>query len=253
MLSVVIITKNEQKNIKNCIDSLLDWVDEIIVLDSKSEDETPQIIKNYASEKIKFFEIEWQGFAQTKNVGIEMAKGDWILSIDADEVISENLKTEILQTIKIANKDGYFIPRLLYFCGQPVRFGGCSPDFQLRLFKKANGRFENIPVHEGVIVVGEKGFLKNKMFHYSYHTIFEYWQRFNKYTELDAQKKFEKGKKFNFTKIFVLFWELFKRLFLKLGILDGVAGIFYHIFSSMSSLVKYAKLWELESNQKKQK
>ncbi|MCP4482776.1 MAG: glycosyltransferase family 2 protein [bacterium] len=246
MLSAVIITKNEELNIARTIDHLLDWVDEIVVFDSGSIDETLNILRAYRNSKIKIYEVDWQGFAMTKNQAIAKTKADWVLSVDADEVITKKLKQEILEVLSVSSGVvGYKIPRLLYFCGRPVRYGGTYPDYQLRLFKKDLGRFENIPVHESIKLRGEVSVLKNHMLHFSYNTIFEYWTRFNKYTELDAEKKLRQGKRFNFCKVFVFHWELFRRLIVKKGLLDGIPGIFYHIFSSLSSLVKYAKLWEI--------
>jgi len=247
MLSAVIITKNEEKNIEKCIDALIDWVDEIIIADSNSTDNTINILKNFNSSKIKIHQVTWLGFAKTKNQAIESAKGDWILSIDADEIVTAELKNEILNKIASPNNsDGYYIPRLLFFCGKPVKYGGTYPDYQLRLFKKNKGEFEDIPVHESVKINGKTQKIKNHLLHFSYNTMFEYWERFNKYTELDAQKKLQQGKKFTFNKIFILHFELFKRLIIKRGLLDGFPGIFYHVFSAVSSLVKYAKLWELQ-------
>ncbi|EKD82612.1 MAG: glycosyl transferase family 2 [uncultured bacterium] len=248
MLSTVLITKNEEHNIKNCVDHLIDWVDEIVVFDSGSTDRTVAILQEYRSPKIKIQQIEWQGFARTKNLAIEAAVGDWILSVDADEVITPELKNEILDKMRSAGANGFLVPRLLYFCGRPVRYGGSYPDYQLRLFKKVSGRFVETPVHEYVRLDGEPGRLKNHMLHYSYRTMFDYWARLNRYTELDAEKKFQQGKKFRFYRVLVLPLEIFKRLYLKMGILDGFPGIFYHIFSAVSSLVKYAKLWEYCEN-----
>ncbi len=244
MLSAVLITKNEESNIKNCVDHLIDWVDEIVVYDSHSTDKTILIIEEYRSPKVKVVQVEWQGFAKTKNLAVEAATGDWILSVDADEIITPELKAEIQEKIKDPDHSGYLIPRLLYFCNQPVRYGGCYPDYQLRLFKKNAGRFVETPVHEYVKLDAAPGKLKNHMLHYSYRTMFDYWARLNRYTELDAEKKYQQGKKFRFYRVFVLQFELVKRLVLKMGILDGFPGIFYHIFSAVSSLVKYAKLWE---------
>jgi len=251
LLSTVLITKNEESNIKKCIDCLIDWVDEIIVFDSGSTDRTTAILEGYGSAKIRISQVEWQGFAKTKNLGIETATGDWILSVDADEFITPELKTEILDCIKAPTHHGYLIPRLLFFCERPVRYGGVYPDYQMRLFRKDAGRFEDTPVHESVKILSKPGKLKNHMLHYSYSSMFDYWDRLNRYTELDAQKKYQQGKKFNFYRVFVLPLELFKRLFLRLGILDGFPGIFYHVFSAVSSLIKYAKLWEYREKNRK--
>jgi len=251
LLSTVLITKNEEHNIKDCVDHLIDWVDEIIVFDSHSTDRTVEMLKEYDSAKIKVHTVDWQGFAKTKNLAIDAAAGDWILSVDADEIITAELKNEILAKVASLSHTGYLVPRLLFFCGKPVRYGGSYPDYQLRLFKKEAGRFEETPVHEFVRLAGRPGKLKNHMLHYSYRRMFDYWARLNRYTELDAEKKYQQGKTFRFYRVLVLPLEAFKRLILRAGILDGFPGIFYHIFSAVSSLVKYAKLWEYCENKKR--
>lgn len=250
MLSAVLITKNEEHNIKGCVDHLIEWVDEIIVFDSYSTDRTVNLLEDYRSDKIKVVEVEWQGFARTKNLAVEAASGNWVLSVDADEIVTPQLRAEICETIEHAQFDGYRIPRLLFFCNHPVRYGGCYPDYQLRLFKKSVGSFVETPVHEYVKLAGSVGTLKNHMLHYSYRTMFDYWARLNRYTELDAEKKYEQGKRFIFYRVFVLQIELIKRLILRLGVLDGFPGIFYHVFSAVSSLVKYAKLWEYQEKKR---
>jgi glycosyltransferase involved in cell wall biosynthesis len=242
MISVVIITLNEEKNIRKCLESVK-WANEIIIVDSGSLDKTLEIAKEYTN---KIYNIKWQGFSHAKNFGIEKCLSPWILSIDADEIITKELKEEILSSIKNNSADAFYMPRILYFCNKPVKFGGCYPDKQIRLFKKEKGKFNDVPVHEKIIL--EKNSivknLKNDLLHYSYNSISDYFVRFNRYTSLDAEKKKNKGDKFHFFDILIFPWELFRRLILKLGILDGIPGIFYHIFSAMSSLVKYAKLWE---------
>jgi len=250
LLSTVLITKNEEHNIKKCVDHLIDWVDEIVVFDSFSTDRTIAILNEYQTNKIRITQVEWQGFAGTKNQAVEAASGDWILSVDADEIITSELRDEILQQVESADHQGYLVPRLLFFCNQPVRYGGNYPDYQLRLFRKNAGRFVETPVHEYVKLSSKPGKLKNHMLHYSYRTMFDYWARLNRYTELDAEKKFKQGKRFRFYRIFVLQLEIVKRLFLRMGVLDGFPGIFYHIFSAVSSLVKYAKLWEYQETNK---
>lgn len=242
MLSVVIITKNEAHTIAACCESV-QWADEIIVIDSHSSDGTADIARTYTPH---VFIEDWHGFGTTKNSGIAKAQHEWILSIDADERVTRALHDEIIACMHSPEHDGYYIPRLLYFCGYPVRHGGCYPDFQLRLFKKDKGCFNNVPVHEKVEVQGTVGHLRSQLLHFSYTSMTQYWERFNRYTSLDAEKKQQHGKRFHATSVLILPWEIFKRLWLKGGILDGIPGVFYHIFSAVSSLVKYAKLWEKE-------
>lgn len=248
MISVIIITKNEALNIQACLESVK-WADEIIIVDAFSEDQTLAIVKNYTD---KIFIREWQGYGNAKNYAIEQASGNWILSVDADERITEVLREEIVTMIKTDAFCAYRLPRLTYFCGKPLRFGGCYPDWQTRLFKKNYGKFDEAPVHESLIITRASiegiegfGYLRNHLLHYSYSSITEYWERSNKYSSLAAQKKFTKGKKFYSYHFFSFFWGIFHRLFIKLGILDGLPGIFYHVFSAMSSFIRYAKLWEL--------
>jgi len=250
MISVVIITKNEQNNILACIESV-SWANEIIIIDAESTDATRDIANEY-SDKVKIFVRQWEGYGKAKNFGIKQAISEWVLCLDADERITCALKLEIKNVIKENKFDGYQIPRLLYFCGHLVRKGGCYPDWQLRLFRKGYGYYGDEEVHERFNLKGNVGYLKNYMVHYSYKTMFDYWQRFNMYTELDAKKKYRNKKNFSIFCVMILPWELFRRLILKRGIFDGFPGLFYHIFSAISSFVKYAKLWELYNNKLKQ-
>lgn len=243
MISAVIITKNEALNIQACLESVK-WVDEIIIVDAFSNDQTRELAKNYTD---KIFIRKWQGYGAAKNYAIEQTSGNWILSIDADERVPEALRAEIQAAIKTEAFCAYRLPRLTYFCGKPLRFGGCYPDWQTRLFKKNHGKFDDAPVHEGIIIKGDVSSFKNHLLHYSYNSMTEYWERSNKYSSLAAQKKFINGKKFRLRHFFSLFWGVFYRLFIKLGILDGFPGIFYHVFSAMYSFIRYAKLWELNN------
>jgi glycosyltransferase involved in cell wall biosynthesis len=242
VISVVIITLNEEHNIRKCLESIK-WIDEIIVIDSGSADKTLDIAKEYTN---KIYNIKWKGFSYAKNFGIDKCSSEWILSIDADEIITQDLKEEIWDAVKNNSADAFYMPRILYFCNKPVKYGGCYPDKQIRLFKKEKGKFNNVPVHEKIVMQENSTIknLKNDLLHYSYNSIFDYFVRFNRYTSLDAEKKKNNGDRFHFFDILIFPWELFRRLVLKLGMLDGIPGIFYHIFSAMSSLVKYAKLWE---------
>ena len=190
-ISTVIITLNEEENIKECLESIK-WTDEIIVIDSFSTDNTVKICKNF-SKNVKVFKRKWTGYSNQKNFGIKKAKYNWILSIDADERITPELKEEIKEVLSQKNKEeyykGYKIPRKNFYFGKWIKWGGNYPDYQLRLFHKKYGKFKNIPVHEGVIVNGPVSTLKNPLLHYSYKNIDEYFKRFMKYTELEKKSK----------------------------------------------------------------
>lgn len=251
-LSIVIITKNEEKNIEKCLEKIKTKANEIIIIDSFSTDKTKDIVNNINdNSNIVFREVLWQGYGKTKNIGINLAKSKWILSLDADEILTDDLIREIEFVIKKScDVSGYYIPRTLFFCNKPIRYGGVYPDYQLRLFKKGKGLFNNSSVHEKLVLEGKTGYLKHSMLHYSYYSIYDYFDRFNRYTTLDAEKMYKLGKNFNIFKVFSFNFRLFNKLFIKRGFLDGFYGFFYHFFSCMYPIVKYAKLFEMYKNKK---
>jgi len=243
-ISVIVITKNEETNIQDCLESVK-WASEIIIVDSGSKDRTLEICRKYTD---RIFEIKWEGYGKAKNFGLEQAKSEWVLSLDADERISPESREEII-TILNSEKigfDGFYIPRRFYFLGRWLKFGGCYPDYQLRLFRRGKGYFTLEPLHEAVKLDGCVGYLKCHLEHYSYSNIGEYFDRFNLYTSLGAQRWHEKGKKFSLFLFVRLPVEFIHRGFIQLGFLDGYRGLFYAFFSAFSSFVKYVKLWEIE-------
>ncbi|MEW6102610.1 MAG: glycosyltransferase family 2 protein [bacterium] len=256
-ISCIIITYNEEGSIKDCLESIK-WVDEIIVVDSGSSDKTIEIAKEYTD---KVFHKEWMGYGKQKEYARQMASLNWVLSIDADERISEKLKDEILKSgvwsLKsgVKKEDAYYIPRKLFFLGKLLRFGGCS-DKQIRLFRKEKAKFSDDIIHEKVIVDGKIGRLKNPIFHYSYKNILDYFERFNKYSTLEAEKivrsqgvRGSGGQRSNILfvfQVFLCFIDFLKRYIFKLGMLDGIQGFLWALFSSFHRLVKYAKVLEIK-------
>jgi glycosyltransferase involved in cell wall biosynthesis len=242
-ISAVIITKNEEKNIRDCLKSL-DFVNEIIIVDAESNDRTIEIAKKFTK---KIYVRKWDNYANQKNYGILKAKNNWILSIDADERVSEELKKEILSLD--FKKDGYFIPIKNYFLGKWLKYGGQYPDYHLRLFNKLKGRFllKIKEVHESVYLNSVKiQKLKGTILHYSYPNIFFYFEKFNKYTYLDAVGRFKNNIRPSIYGIFIRpIHRFFKWYILKLGILDGIPGLLFYIFSSFYIFVAEMKLLEL--------
>lgn len=248
-LSVIIITKNEEKNIERTLQSLL-WVDEIIIVDSFSTDKTKEIASKYP---LNFIEREWKGFADQKKYALSKATKEWVLAIDADEVVSEELKIEIQNMLKdTIQLQAYFIPRKNYFLNKWIRNCGWYPDNHLRFGRRESLFVTDRQVHEGLDVNSEKGFLKGSLKHYSYNSIHQYFEKFNIYTTLDVEQKILKKKnKIEWYNILFSPISQFLRMYIgKSGWKDGVHGFLVSLFSSFYTLVVYAKAWEKINSKK---
>lgn len=242
-VSVAIITKNEEKNIRDTLESVKDF-EEIIIIDSFSSDETVNICKEYTD---KVYQYEWRGFAVQKQLAIDKTTLPWILVLDADERVSDSLKKEIINKIETENFDGYFIPRKNFFLDKWIKYSGWWPDYTLRLFRKNKGKMQMREVHEKVIVDGNKGYLKEPLLHYTYKSLEEFIKKMQTYSSLSAieivNMNFAKYKiilKMLFSPIFTFF----KMFILKFGFLDGFRGLILAVFYGFYSFVKYAKAWE---------
>jgi len=245
-ISAVIITKNSERLIADVLKSI-QWCDEIVIVDSGSADNTLEICKKY---NCQIFHREFNGFGEQKNFAVNQASNDWILSIDADEIITDELREEI--KFRLADDtekySGYYIPINLFFFGKLLNFGGSKIKRKLRLFNKKYGNFNLNKVHESVeLSFGKIGQLKNKMLHYSYASISDYFVKFNSYTDIAAEELLKKNKFKNFCAIVIRFpVEFLKRYILQLGILDGRAGFVWCLFCAFYPVVKYLKLYELK-------
>ena len=245
-LAVVVITKNEAKNVSDCLNGL-NWVDEIIVVDAESTDDTPKIAKKFTE---KVFIRSWPGFGAQKNFGIEHASSDWILILDADERVSEELAEEIQETLAASSSVecmAFRVPRRNYFYGKWVQWGGAYPDYQIRLFRRGRARYNDVAVHENLLVDGSVGTLSRHLDHYTERRITDHFQKFNLYTTLAASEKEKLGKIVSWYHLlcnpFVIF---FKTYILKKGYRDGTRGIIFAVFASMYTFTKYTKLFEAQ-------
>jgi glycosyltransferase involved in cell wall biosynthesis len=249
-LSVVIITYNEEANIRRTLESVTalvaDGKGEMVVVDSGSTDRTVEIAKSF---RAKVFVEEWKGYAAQKNSAIEKAAGDWILSLDADEVVEPKLAEEIGPVISSQPKpSGFLIPRKNMFVGRWIRHGGFWPDPKLRLFRKGSARFEDRLVHEDArLVEGVSGKLAGAMIHHSYPTLSDYIDHMNRYSSLAAEMIVAKGKvRFSVINIVVRPLATFiYNYFFRLGFLDGREGLLLHLYHAVYVSWKYAKAWEL--------
>lgn len=242
-LSVVIIAFNEEANIRRCLESVK-WADEIVLVDSASTDQTLEIAGEYG---VIVHRPDWRGFGPAKREGVAKANGDWILSIDADEEVTPELAKEIRAAVEAeAGLSGFAMPRRTQFLGRWIYHCGWYPDPVLRLFRKADGNFDEAPVHERVVLKGSVGRLKYDLLHYSYPTLDSYFTKFNRYTTLAAEAAFERGRRAGAWDITVRPLACFlKHYFLKRGFLDGLEGLIISVLSSCHVLTKYAKLRDL--------
>lgn len=184
-IAAVVLTFNEEKNIGDCLESVK-WTDEIVLVDSFSTDRTIEIAGRYVA---KVFQKKWAGFAKDKDFGIEKASSEWIILLDSDERVTEELRREIERTIdQDTSCAGYFIPRKNYFSDKWIKHCGWYPNYMLRLFKRDKGRHDDREVHERVIVDDKLGYLKEPLIHYSYESVSDYRKRFDRYTSLEAQE-----------------------------------------------------------------
>lgn len=244
-LSVVIITQNMENIIRDCLESVK-WVDEIIIVDSFSSDKTVEISREYTD---KIFQRKYLYAAEQKNFAILQATKEWILLLDADERVSEELSKEIQELLKNAPPfSGYYIPRKFIFYGRWIKHGGFYSDKQLRLFKNDRNFYDDKKVHAQLKIKGEIGNLSGALLHYSYENISDIILRIDKYSSRSSYDLFKKGKKATLAKIFIrAFFRFFLKYILRGGFRDGVPGFIISVTSSFSVFTKYAKLWEREN------
>lgn len=225
MITAVIITKNEERNIGRCLASLQGVADEIIVLDSHSTDQTESICNQHA---VRFIRQDWLGYSATKNLGNSLASHPYILSLDADEALSEDLTASIL--VLKPNLDGaYSFNRLAFYCGRPIRHGGWYPDEKIRLFPKGGAEWKGDFVHEELVPANglTLGKLNGDLLHFTYYSTEEHIHRAKKYASLAADAMRTKGKGrlgLALKAVFSPGWRFFSMYLLKLGFLDGKSG-----------------------------
>ena len=253
-LSVAIATYNEEKKLEACLASVSLWTDEIVLVDGGSTDKTLTIAKEYKARIIKTDNPSI--FHINKQKALDACRGDWILQLDADEVVTTDLRDEILNLLRLSTfdfrlltPDGYYLPRKNFFCGHWLKKGGQYPDYVIRLVRRGRARFPCQSVHEQIAVDGSVGHLKNPLLHYSYDSIAEYWRKANAYIALQAQELSTQKLAvtpvtwfiFNAFKPTVTFFLIFFR---HKGFIDGYWGFLFALFSALHhplSYLRYAK------------
>jgi len=250
-ISAVIITMNEEQLIEQCLQSLDDVADEIIVVDSFSTDSTEEICKKF---NVKFVKHEFKGFMDQKNFAVSLASHPYILSLDADEALSEELQKSLLEVKNNLKFDGYKFNRLSNYCGQWINHSAWYPDRQLRLFKATNGEWGLINVHETFIMNHDSkiGKLKGDLLHWPCTSEQDLTEKIENYSDIAAHEYYNEGKRVWFlTPALHMIWRFFQTYFIRLGFLDGRNGYVICKTGAYSSYLKYAKLRKLVREEKK--
>lgn len=248
-ISAVVITKNEEKNIRRCLDSL-GFADEIIIVDSGSGDKTREICMEY--ENVKWHETKWLGFGPTKKYAVGLAENDWIFSIDADEEVTKDLEFKIKSVANGDNiENAYYILRKTTYLGKIINYCGWQNDYILRLFNRKFGDFNENMVHEFVEHNGKIIKIKEILLHYSYPTIKSHVDKINFYTDIAAREKVEKGKKSSiFSGVMHGGFRFLNMYIFNLGFLCGKEGFVLCMISSFGVGLKYFKIWSLSRMEK---
>jgi glycosyltransferase involved in cell wall biosynthesis len=244
-ISGVIITYNEEEHLEKCLTSLIDVVDEIVVIDSFSTDKTEKICKKFNA---TFIQHSFEGYIEQKNYAISKAKFEYILSLDGDEALSNELKKSILDAKQNWKYDSYYFNRLNNYCGQWIKHSDWYPDKKLRLFKKDSGEWKGINPHDCYTLKKGKTHktLKGDLLHWIYSSYQEHNQKTENFSTIAAESYFKLGKKSSIFKIiFRPSWAFFKAYFLRLGFSDGLNGLIICIQTFNVTFLKYIKLREL--------
>jgi glycosyltransferase involved in cell wall biosynthesis len=242
-VSIIIITKNEEHDLRDCLKSVT-WADEIIVLDSGSTDKTLEIAREYTS--YVFTSPDWQGFGIQKNRALAYASCDWVLSLDADERVSDELRIEIQHAISKENATIYSMPRLSSYCGKFIRHSGWWPDYVARLFKRGSAAFSNDLVHERLVFDVPTTELTSPLLHITYKDLDEVIAKINQYSTLGAKNSLQKGKRGSLpSALGHAFWAFIRTYILRAGFLDGAEGIMLAISNAETTYYRYLKLYYL--------
>jgi glycosyltransferase involved in cell wall biosynthesis len=247
-LSVIVITKNEARNIEACLQSA-SFADQIVVLDSGSTDQTAALARSMGAQVAE--NSDWQGFGIQKNRALELATSDWVLSIDADEQITPALRAKIIAAVKAPDHEAYAFPRLSKYCGQYIHHSGWYPDRVTRLFRRGEAAFSADRVHEKVLTSHAVGLLDAPLLHESFASFESVLDKLNRYSSAGAQALHERGITGSLGKALAHGgWAFFRTYVLRRGFLDGRMGLVLAISNAEGTYYRYLKLWLIASAKK---
>ncbi|MBC7829366.1 MAG: glycosyltransferase family 2 protein [Chitinophagaceae bacterium] len=245
-LSVIIITFNEEKNIGRCIDSVKEIADEIVILDSYSTDNTLEVARNRGA---VIFQQKFQGYGPQKNAALQLSSHDLVLSLDADEALSNTLIREIQTEKRISGHEAYMMNRCTNYCGKFIRHGSWYPDKKIRLFSKKIAKWNNEMIHERIEMLPDTRIkqLSGDILHYSFNSIAEHVAQNNKFSTISAETSFKNGRRTNLFKVIVHpSWAFLLSYILKLGFIDGFYGFIVAVNISHLTFMKHTKLMTLQ-------
>jgi glycosyltransferase involved in cell wall biosynthesis len=243
-ISIAIITKNEENNIGEALESIKDF-DDIVIVDAFSCDRTVEICKRYTD---RVYQHQWPGFSLQKQRAVDYAKNDWVMILDADERVTPELNAEMMKEIGGGVCSGFYVPRKNYFLGKWMRHSGWWPDYTLRIFRKDSAHVEQRDVHEKVLVSGATKQLRNPLIHYTYRTLSDYMIKMEVYSNLSAQEIVRQKGRPSTSSLIVNPVAVFVKMFmLRQGFRDGVRGFVLAVLYAFQVFLKYAKALEKAS------
>jgi glycosyltransferase involved in cell wall biosynthesis len=248
-LSAIVITRNEAHNLHDCLQSMKGLVDEIIVVDSQSTDDTVAIAQQHGAKVTQ--PADWPGFGPQKNRALDLATSDWVFSIDADERVTPELAAEIRRVLQTEESGlAYKLPRLSWYCGKFIHHAGWQPDYVLRLFKRGTARFSDDLVHERVLTQHKVGALQHHLLHYSYLNFSQVLSKVDAYSSASAQQAYARGKRASVAgAVGHGAWAFFRTYVIRRGFLDGAHGLALAISNAETSYYKYLKLWQMAQSE----
>ncbi len=245
-VSVVIITRDEEEHVEDCLRSVL-WADDIVVVDSESHDRTVAICRKFTR---RVYVRPWPGFAAQKAFALQLARHRWVLSLDADERVSVALREEILSLMHSGpDCDGYFVPRRSAYLGKWIRHCGWYPGYQLRFFRKRAAAVTPVRVHEGFLITGRVGYMKGELLHLSYEDLEEHLDKINRYSTLEAMDRAPRVQAGWHHFLLHPLSEFLRKFVVLKGALEGTHGLVLATMSAFQKMVLYMKMWQLQHRQ----